>query len=47
MNASYYETKDLEDFPNIGEFAPEEGRRFFEYYGQATEIRKIIKKKEM
>jgi alkylhydroperoxidase/carboxymuconolactone decarboxylase family protein len=26
----------LKDFPNIAEYAPEEGRRFFEYYNKAT-----------
>ena len=36
MSKSYYETKDLTDFPNIGEYAPKEGEKFFEYYGQAT-----------
>ena len=36
INEHYYETKDLADFPNIGEFAPEEGARFFDYYTQAT-----------
>lgn len=36
MAQEYYETKDLEDFPNIGEYAPKEGEKFFEYYGQAT-----------
>ncbi len=34
--AHYYDTKDLEDFPNIGEFAHESGAKFFEYYGAAT-----------
>jgi alkylhydroperoxidase/carboxymuconolactone decarboxylase family protein len=31
----YYETQDLEDFPNIGEYAPELGNKYFEYYGEA------------
>lgn len=31
----YYEKKDLEDFQNIGEYAPELGKRYFEYYGDA------------
>jgi hypothetical protein len=26
MTQSYYEPKDLADFPNIGEFAPEEAK---------------------
>jgi alkylhydroperoxidase/carboxymuconolactone decarboxylase family protein len=32
----YYEPRDLQDFPNIGEYAAEEGKKFFAYYGQAT-----------
>ena len=36
MSQPYYEAKDLMDFPNIGEYAPKEGEKFFEYYGQAT-----------
>ncbi len=31
----YYEKKDLEDFENIGEYAPELGSKYFEYYGGA------------
>ena len=30
---SYYEPKDLADFPNITEWAQNEGNKFFEYYG--------------
>ena len=32
----YYETKDLADFPNIGENAEVQGKAFFDYYGKAT-----------
>lgn len=32
----YYEKRDLADFVNIGEYAPEEGNAFFEYYSKAT-----------
>lgn len=32
----YYEKRDLADFVNIGEYAPEEGDAFFEYYSKAT-----------
>jgi hypothetical protein len=28
---SYYEPKDLADFPNITEWAQKEGNKFFEY----------------
>jgi alkylhydroperoxidase/carboxymuconolactone decarboxylase family protein len=34
--AHYYDTKDLEDFRNIGECAPEAGKKFFDYYDAAT-----------
>jgi hypothetical protein len=34
MTETYYEHRDLEDFTNIGEYAPEAGRRFFEYYAR-------------
>jgi len=36
MAENYYEKKDLADFPNIGEFAPEQGKKFFEYYNAST-----------
>ncbi len=36
MSDTYYEPKDLDDFPNIGEHAPEQGQAFFDYYGKAT-----------
>ena len=36
MEDVYYEPRDLEDFPNIGEYAAEQGNAFFDYYGKAT-----------
>ena len=36
MSQNYYETKDLADFPGIGEYAPSQGKAFFDYYGCAT-----------
>ncbi len=36
MNETYDEPRDLEDFANIGEHAPEAGRKFFDYYATAT-----------
>ncbi|MCK9197768.1 MAG: arsenosugar biosynthesis-associated peroxidase-like protein [Syntrophales bacterium] len=33
--ADYYELKDLADFANIGEYAPELGEKYFAYYGEA------------
>ena len=31
----YYEQKDLADFANIGEYSPELGQKYFDYYGEA------------
>lgn len=36
MSQSYYEQKDLKDFPNIVEYASDLGNKFFDYYGAAT-----------
>ena len=33
--ADYYEQKDLADFADIGEYAPELGMKYFDYYGEA------------
>lgn len=33
--ADYYETKDLADFADIGEYSPALGEKYFEYYGEA------------
>ncbi len=30
--SDYYETRDLDDFGNIGEYSPELGRLYFDYY---------------
>ena len=46
MTGSYYETKDLKDFPNIGEFAPAEAKAFFEYYGKATSAGKLTEREK-
>lgn len=34
MMADYYEHKDLADFANIGEYAPELGEKYFAYAGE-------------
>ncbi len=31
----YYEREDLDDFANIGEWAPDLGKRYFDWYGDA------------
>jgi alkylhydroperoxidase/carboxymuconolactone decarboxylase family protein len=46
MPQNYYEPKDLADFPNIGEYAAEEGKRFFEYYAQATGAGKLSEREK-
>jgi alkylhydroperoxidase/carboxymuconolactone decarboxylase family protein len=46
MTQNYYEPKDLQDFPNIGEFAPEQGEKFFEYYSTATSSGKLTEREK-
>ena len=46
MSSNYYEPKDLADFPNIGEYAPEEGDKFFQYYTQATSAGKLTEREK-
>lgn len=42
----YYETKDLEDFPNIGEYAPALGEKYFDYYGEAMKAGRLTEKEK-
>ncbi len=42
----YYEKKDLEDFPNIGEYAKEEAKKFFDYYNLATSKGKLSEREK-
>ena len=37
----YYEKKDLEDFGNIGEYASELGKKYFEYYDEVMKGGKL------
>ncbi len=46
MSRHYYETRDLEDFPNISEFAPEQGNKFFDYYASATSAGKLSEREK-
>lgn len=46
MNPSYYDPKDLMDFPNITEHAPEQGKKFFEYYEHATGAGKLTEREK-
>lgn len=42
----YYEKKDLEDFENIGEFAPELGAKYFDYYGEAMKAGRLSEREK-
>lgn len=46
MSDRYYEPRDLEDFPNICEYAPEPGNKFFEYYAVATGAGKLSEREK-
>lgn len=46
MSQQYYDPKDLQDFSNIGEFAAEQGRRFFEYYAAAISPGKLTEREK-
>ena len=41
MAHQYYESSDLTDFPNIEEFAHDQGKAFFNYYGCSTTAGKL------
>jgi alkylhydroperoxidase/carboxymuconolactone decarboxylase family protein len=42
----YYEKKDLEDFANIGEYAPKLGERYFDYYGEVMKEGKLSEREK-
>ena len=42
----YYERKDLEDFANIGEYAPELGVRYFDYYPEAMKAGRLTEREK-
>jgi len=46
MNQPYYEPKDLEDFPNITEYAQPKGNAFFSYYNKATSAGKLTEREK-
>ncbi len=46
MSETYYERSDLEDFPNIGEYAPELSGKFFDYYATATGAGKLSEREK-
>ena len=43
---NYYEKKDLADFPNITEWAEEQGNKFFQYYNCATTAGKLSEREK-
>jgi alkylhydroperoxidase/carboxymuconolactone decarboxylase family protein len=45
-DSNYYEKKDLADFPNIGEYAAEAGKKFFDYYSTATGAGKLTEREK-
>jgi alkylhydroperoxidase/carboxymuconolactone decarboxylase family protein len=46
MATHYYDKADLVDFPNIGEHAPEQGQKFFEYYGSSISAGKLSEREK-
>jgi len=42
----YFEQKDLADFVNIGEYAPELGEKYFDYYGEAMKPGKLTEREK-
>lgn len=42
----YYDKADLQDFPNIKEYAADAGDKFFEYYGIATAAGKLSEREK-
>ncbi len=45
--SGYYERSDLEDFENIGEYAPELGEKYFDYYGEAMKAGKLSQREKV
>lgn len=46
MTHQYYETKDLQEFSKINEVAPEQGKKFFDYYASATSAGKLTEREK-
>ena len=42
----YYEKKDLADFANIGEYAPNLGGKYFDYYGETMKAGKLTEREK-
>lgn len=46
MATNYYEPADLADFPKIGEYAPQLGESFFDYYRKSTSAGKLTEREK-
>ena len=46
MSGNYYDPEDLQAFPKIGEVAPVQGAKFFEYYAAATTAGKLTEREK-
>ena len=46
MSYQYYETKDLQDFSNVGEFAQKKKKKFFDYYMSSTSSGKLTEREK-
>ena len=44
--SEYYEKKDLADFANIGEYAPDLGEKYFDYYGETMKAGKLTEREK-
>jgi len=44
--SEYYEKQDLVDFANIGEYAPDLGTKYFDYYGEAMKVGKLSEREK-
>jgi len=44
--SEYYEKKDLADFANIGEYAPDLGKKYFDYYGETMRAGKLTEREK-
>lgn len=44
--SDYYERQDLADFANIEEYAPDLGKKYFDYYGEAMQTGKLAEREK-
>jgi alkylhydroperoxidase/carboxymuconolactone decarboxylase family protein len=44
--SEYYARQDLGDFANIGEYAPDLGKKYFDYYGEAMQAGKLAEREK-